>query len=283
MLAEPKNQLPPSSRFVALVVSTYMDANGENAWPSLSTIADNTGLSRRRVMEILNDIEASGWLVRERPPEEESQRNYTTTKYSCSYPPSALFRTTPSAAGRSRQSDESLSGRATDRTDLGRPAAPNQPQEHSSTTAGVADMRDRAGDDIDDVTSVIPAGALAALAGTEWTEREIGDARDLIWSECGLDIDYLAVLRKLAKRRRPIENLVAYVRTLASKDPDKLRALAGTGTYAKKSRESCSDCNLGWLPNDAQEMRPCPKCRPAAAAAAASSAAAATELIRQAS
>jgi hypothetical protein len=56
------SELSPSARLVALTLSTYMNAQGEECFPSVPTLAHDTGLSVRAVQYALRQLEAGQWL-----------------------------------------------------------------------------------------------------------------------------------------------------------------------------------------------------------------------------
>jgi predicted ArsR family transcriptional regulator len=55
-----------SARLVALVLSTHMDRDGGSCFPSLTTLARETGLSRRTVCNALDELEHAGLVERAR-------------------------------------------------------------------------------------------------------------------------------------------------------------------------------------------------------------------------
>lgn len=56
------SSLSPTARHVALTIATYMDAVGGGAWPSMATLADDTGRSRRTVARAVQELEEHGYL-----------------------------------------------------------------------------------------------------------------------------------------------------------------------------------------------------------------------------
>ena len=58
--------LPASTRLVGLVVATFMDDDGTDAWPGLVTLSRCCGLGQRAVSKHLAVLVESGWLVRTR-------------------------------------------------------------------------------------------------------------------------------------------------------------------------------------------------------------------------
>lgn len=54
--------LPPTSRLVLLCLATFGDADGTSIHPSIATISDRCGLSRRTISRELSSLEASGLI-----------------------------------------------------------------------------------------------------------------------------------------------------------------------------------------------------------------------------
>lgn len=54
--------LPPTTRHVLLTLSLHMSERGENAFPSVETLAHETGLSKRCVITQLQKGEDEGWI-----------------------------------------------------------------------------------------------------------------------------------------------------------------------------------------------------------------------------
>lgn len=54
--------LGPTARLVAFVLSLHMDADGGSCYPSLDTLAWETGLHRRTVIRQLAELELEGWI-----------------------------------------------------------------------------------------------------------------------------------------------------------------------------------------------------------------------------
>ncbi len=55
-------RLPRHLQLVLFHVASYMDHSGRNAWPAVGTLADDMGYSRRRVFQLLAELEALGWV-----------------------------------------------------------------------------------------------------------------------------------------------------------------------------------------------------------------------------
>ena len=55
-----KCQLRPAAKAVLKELAWFADDAGENIWPSVQTLADRTGLSRRAVQQLLRKLEEAG-------------------------------------------------------------------------------------------------------------------------------------------------------------------------------------------------------------------------------
>ena len=53
-------QLRPPAKAVLKELAWYANDEGENAWPSVRTLAERTGFSRRTVQKILRELEGLG-------------------------------------------------------------------------------------------------------------------------------------------------------------------------------------------------------------------------------
>jgi hypothetical protein len=60
------SELAPSAKLTALALSTHMDRSGGSCFPSLTTIARETGLARRTVCYALDGLQRAGLLERVR-------------------------------------------------------------------------------------------------------------------------------------------------------------------------------------------------------------------------
>ena len=69
-----KTKLPPNAKYIAVYLSTYMNEHHDIAWPSLSRIESDTGLSHPCVLKHLRLLEAEGWLTREKGSPSKSTR-----------------------------------------------------------------------------------------------------------------------------------------------------------------------------------------------------------------
>lgn len=58
--------LPSTRRHVALTLSIHMDQHGRSCYPSLRTIAAETGLGPTAVKDSLNELDRAGYLIRHR-------------------------------------------------------------------------------------------------------------------------------------------------------------------------------------------------------------------------
>lgn len=73
------SDLPSSARLVAFVLHTHMNMDLDMAWPSISRLCHETGLSRATVCKHLDILETKGWLSRERGgPNKGSTRYFPT-------------------------------------------------------------------------------------------------------------------------------------------------------------------------------------------------------------
>jgi hypothetical protein len=52
--------LPPSARYVLLVLASHVNPDTGWAWPSYVTLAEETGLSRQRVIDLVKLLEHAG-------------------------------------------------------------------------------------------------------------------------------------------------------------------------------------------------------------------------------
>ncbi len=59
-----ESSLKPTLRHVALTLSLHMNERGGSAFPSLQTLANESGLHRATVCRALAELEALGWLSR---------------------------------------------------------------------------------------------------------------------------------------------------------------------------------------------------------------------------
>lgn len=60
-----ESELPQTRRLVALTLSLHMSEIGDSCWPSLKTLAEESGLSKATVVVALQDLEAAGYLERQ--------------------------------------------------------------------------------------------------------------------------------------------------------------------------------------------------------------------------
>jgi len=58
-----ESDLSSTTRLVLLVLSCHMNSLGQGAYPSVRTLARETGLSRKAVMEHLTRARKAGWIV----------------------------------------------------------------------------------------------------------------------------------------------------------------------------------------------------------------------------
>lgn len=72
-----KSGLPPTVRHVALTLSLYMNERGGSAWPSITTLAEDSGLSQASIKRGTKALERAGYLLCDRDPGRST--HYTAT------------------------------------------------------------------------------------------------------------------------------------------------------------------------------------------------------------
>ena len=63
-LVKKSSGLEANSKYIALYLATFMNAEHDMAWPSLTRIADETGLSRPTIVKHINFLVDAGWLIK---------------------------------------------------------------------------------------------------------------------------------------------------------------------------------------------------------------------------
>ena len=85
-----RSSLPAPARHVALTIATWADITSgvipERFQPSLSTIAEATGMGATTVKRHLGVLESEGWLVRDRPEIARARRDHARTQYALNVP-----------------------------------------------------------------------------------------------------------------------------------------------------------------------------------------------------
>ncbi|MCW1249642.1 helix-turn-helix domain-containing protein [Acaricomes phytoseiuli] len=61
------HDLPPAARLVLLTMANYADQDGDNVFPSLSTLVEDTGLSKNTVKSHIRKIQDAGLIVESDP------------------------------------------------------------------------------------------------------------------------------------------------------------------------------------------------------------------------
>ena len=75
----------PMTRLVLVGLAKYMNRTGDNCWPSIEIIADDTGLARRSVLRHIAEARDSGWIsVRTRGANGQGWRRHA---YAPAFPP----------------------------------------------------------------------------------------------------------------------------------------------------------------------------------------------------
>ena len=59
-----RGKIQPNQLAVLWVIQSYANKDDQQCWPSLKTIADNAGLSKRTVQDVVNQLVSLGWLQR---------------------------------------------------------------------------------------------------------------------------------------------------------------------------------------------------------------------------
>ncbi len=77
-----QSDLPSNARYLCHYLATYMNANQDMAWPSLSRIETETGLGHATILRHLKLLSDRGWLVR------HSGNTVESTRYEVSVPAS---------------------------------------------------------------------------------------------------------------------------------------------------------------------------------------------------
>ena len=81
-----RSTLTPTARHVAMAVSTYMNKDGAGAWPSMATLADDTGRSRAVVKRAVRELRDTGWLTVESGGGRRADGGYVSNRYRASIP-----------------------------------------------------------------------------------------------------------------------------------------------------------------------------------------------------
>lgn len=96
-----RSALPPPARHLLLTLATWADADSAEIplrfTPSLSTLAEATGLDRSTIRRRLNLLEEHGWLVRRRPPGDTARTEHARTWYGLTIPDPQARGTQPPA------------------------------------------------------------------------------------------------------------------------------------------------------------------------------------------
>ena len=59
-----RGKIQPNQLAVLWVIQSYANKDDQQCWPSLKTIADNAGLRKRTVQDVVNQLVSLGWLQR---------------------------------------------------------------------------------------------------------------------------------------------------------------------------------------------------------------------------
>jgi DNA-binding MarR family transcriptional regulator len=94
-----ESDLAPTTRHVALTLSLHMSVRGDSCYPSIKTLAEETGLSMSTVREHLRSLEEKGWLACEVGGGRRSNRYWATEPAGTRQAPHREPVGTPPAAG----------------------------------------------------------------------------------------------------------------------------------------------------------------------------------------
>jgi len=61
-----KSDLPANAKYLALYLSTWMNAEQQVAWPSVMRISNETGLSEPTVIKWLNHLDLTQWIIKKK-------------------------------------------------------------------------------------------------------------------------------------------------------------------------------------------------------------------------
>lgn len=87
------SDLPPTTRFVLLTLGCHMNDAGESCFPSIETIAKESGLSISAVTRNLGFAKASGWIICEKHGYKNSK--WSRNDYKISFPSEMVCLTDP--------------------------------------------------------------------------------------------------------------------------------------------------------------------------------------------
>jgi len=76
----------PTTRFVLLTLALHMSPKGDSCWPSIDLLSEESGLSRRAVIEHLQLAEQNGWIAK-RDRSTRSGQGWRRVEYFCTIPP----------------------------------------------------------------------------------------------------------------------------------------------------------------------------------------------------
>ena len=76
----------PNTRYLLLTLSTFMDKDGSNAFPSFDTLAARTGLSRATVARKMPAAHTEGWIDRT-PRGKQGRQGWKRWTYTATIPP----------------------------------------------------------------------------------------------------------------------------------------------------------------------------------------------------
>lgn len=221
------SELPAPARLILLTLSVVANWPGgyvpAEYGPSLTGLADRTGLSRRAVAGHLNEIEKvterDGWVVRSRPTKENARSKKERTHYQLSIPASArpALALVPNARVSSARGALASAGDAPELVqEMHRASAPGAHNQVSSSTSSSS--------------SATPTARIAVALGAE--EEEARQIYDRVISE-----------RKPTAPSRYIDALITSGDIAQFRGPAAKPAAANAGhPYEDSGRGYCARC-----------------------------------------
>lgn len=81
--------LPAPAKLLAYTLATYMNGEGEQAWPSVKTLREASGLGERTIWREIRRLESEGWIAVERHERQPSHYFATSPPGASLAPPGA--------------------------------------------------------------------------------------------------------------------------------------------------------------------------------------------------
>lgn len=233
------SDLPKLAKLVMLVLLAHADNDSATTQarytPSLTALAAETGMGRNTVQERLRDLEGAGWIVRQRPPVEQSRKGLRT-RYRMVVP--------VDAAGTQGRSDSDL-GVGRTATQLGRTAT--QGRSDSDPGVGRTAGKPRSHSDpmitqsLDDTHSTQRAGARGSDPSRngrqpEWLAGTVDFVIERLTATTGRTYDRRDITDSVNNfvSGRKLTDPGAYVRKCADDNPLQFRPTPSPMRYRKE-------------------------------------------------